>query len=84
MEDDIIHEKYRELACAVIHQAVRDYLDDKTENADYKLYSWIMSSSYFDYLDIDREYFYIKALHLKEGKKKTRGVHIYGQQKKKR
>lgn len=78
MEDEVIHLKYRELACAIIHQAVSDYLEDKSENADYKLYSWIMGCNLFEHLDIDKEYFYIKALHLKENKKKLKGIHNYG------
>lgn len=65
LEDELIHEKYKELACAVIQQVVEDFLKDyKMDN--YAFYKWCMECDYFDYLDLDREYFYVKVLKLKE------------------
>ena len=67
MGDEIIYMRYRELACEVIRQAVYDCL--KNGQSDYVLYSWIMKCDYFDYLGLDREYFYVKCLKLKENKR---------------
>lgn len=65
LEDDVIHTKYRELACSIILQTTEDFLNDKFVD-DYHFYKWIADCSYFDYLDLDREYFYVKVLKLKK------------------
>lgn len=65
MTDSVIHEKYRELACASIAQAVKDFLKDKKSD-NFLFYTWCNNCSYFDYLNIDRERFYCKVLNLKE------------------
>lgn len=79
MGDEVIYMRYRELACAVIKQAVDDWL--KHDQSDYALYLWIMNCEYFDHLNIDREYFYVKCLKLKESKKKTKRGRGYGKRK---
>lgn len=71
MEDELIYEKYHEIACAAIKQAVDDYARHNLMD-DYEFYKWCMQCGYFELLDIDRERFYAKALKLKheKGKKK--------------
>lgn len=72
MEDNLIHERYRQLACASILQAVEDFLKDKHSD-EHIFYTWCNNCSYFDYLGLDREYFYVKVLKMKEkGIKKVR------------
>ena len=63
--EDTIHTRYRELACASIVQGVNDWLENKYSD-DYDLYMWIENCSWFDYLGLDREYFFVKVLELKE------------------
>ena len=62
--DDVIHERYRELACASIVAGINEWLQDD-EASDYKLYKWLNECTWFDYLELDREYFYVKILKLK-------------------
>lgn len=64
MEDSVIHERYRELACASIAQGVNDWLESEESN-DYDLYRWLQQCDWFDYLSLDREYFFVKVLELK-------------------
>ena len=59
--------RYKELACAAIEQAVKDFVESETMS-DYSFYRWIMECDYFNFLNIDREYFYVKCLKLKENK----------------
>lgn len=70
MTDRIIHERYRELAASAIKRGVFDWLG-KPGATDYELYSWIQNCDLFDYLGIDREYFYVKVLRLRD---KRRGL----------
>lgn len=65
MSEKVMYENYRLLACASIVQAVNDFLEDDESN-DFLFYTWCNNCSYFDYLNIDREYFYCKVLRLKE------------------
>lgn len=70
--DKLRADRYRELACASIIQGVNDWLEKK-EADDYELYKWIQDCTWFDYLNLDREYFFIRILKLKEkGVKKLR------------
>ena len=72
--------RYKELACAVIEQAVQDFVESETMS-DYSFYKWVMECDYFNFLNIDREYFYVKCLKLKErqGEKKfKRKLREYG------
>lgn len=71
MEDKIIHERYRELAVAIIQRQIDDYLADE-KYTDYKLYKWMMHCEWFDYLGLDAEYVYVKCISLKENKQKRR------------
>lgn len=81
MEDDVILQRYKELACEAVRKGVNDYLYDK-EMSDYAFYTWIQNCMWFDYLDIDRDYFYVKALRLKENKvKKTKRSVSYAKKK---
>lgn len=65
LEDELIHEKYRELACSIILQTAEDFLNDGFVD-EFHFYKWLNDCSYFDYLDLDREYFYVKVLNLKK------------------
>ena len=69
MTDRIIHERYRELAARVIRQGVFDWLG-KPSATDYELYSWIQNCDLFDYLGIDKEYFYVKVLRLRDERRR--------------
>ena len=72
--EDVITEKYRELACASIAQGINDWLQDK-KASDYDLYKWLYECTWFDYLDLDREYFYVRVIRLKrQGVKTLRGL----------
>lgn len=64
MTDNIIHERYRELATASITQGVNDWLGNK-EADDYELYKWLQDCEWFDYLGLDREYFFVRILDLR-------------------
>ena len=64
MKEDIIHERYRELACASIQQGINDWL--RSNKSPYVLYKWLNECDWFDFLNLDREYFYVKVLELKE------------------
>lgn len=72
--DNVIINKYRELACASIVQGIEDWLNND-EASEYDLYEWLQECSWFDYLKIDRDYVYVKVLRLKgKGVKKLKGV----------
>ena len=72
MTDGVIHLRYRELACASIQQGINDWLGDKYAT-DYDLYKWLQDCEWFDYLQIDRDYVFVKIIKLKrQGKKKVR------------
>ena len=64
MADKVIHERYRELACASIQQGINDWLQNDAE--PYVLYKWLNECDWFDLLGLDREYFYARVLKLKE------------------
>lgn len=62
--NDVIYERYKELACAVIQQIVDDYINlDKSD-------MWLMLSLehcvMFDYVDLDYQYIYEKSIDLKK------------------
>lgn len=65
MDDKVIHERYRELACASIQQGINDWLGSSNAT-DYGLYKWLQECEWFDLLGLDREYFYVRVLKLKE------------------
>lgn len=78
MTDDVILERYRELAASAILQGINDYLnhDEETEK---ELKKWMSESSLFDYLGINRDYVYRQVLKLKkEGVKNLKGFRNYG------
>ena len=81
MEDKIIHERYRELACEVIRFAINEWLanEDRTE---YALYKWIQECEWFDFLGLDREYFFCKVRKLREKGIKSIGGGNYGKKEK--
>ena len=72
VEDRIIHERYRELAVAIIQRQIDDYLSQGDKYSDYSLYKWMMHCEWFNYLGIDPEYVYVKCVALKENHKKRR------------
>ena len=78
MEDEVIYRRYRELACSIIAQGVNDWLRSKGKT-EYSLYHWIENCPWFDYLNLDREYFYVKVLNLKEKGVKSIKFYNYGQ-----
>ena len=86
MEDKVIHERYRELACAVIMYQVKKYLEPKNKMTDYELYCFIQNCNYFDYLGIDRDYFYVKCLKIKNEQRSGKQFRRrdYGNRKKKK
>lgn len=67
MADNAIIERYRELACAVIRNEYIRFVNTDTYT-DYAFYKWLYECTYFDLLDLDRDYFYVKALKRKEKK----------------
>lgn len=72
--DDVIINKYRELACASIVQGINDWLSDK-KATEQELYDWLMECDWFDYLDLDREYFFVRILRMKrQGVKAIKGL----------
>lgn len=72
--DNVIIKRYRELACASIVQGINDWLSDK-KATEQELYDWIMDCNWFDYLDLDREYFYVRILRMKrQGVKALKGL----------
>ena len=77
MEDEVIHQRYRELACAVIAQGISDWLKEPVRR-DYSLYRWMNKCPWFDYLGLDREYVYAKALKLREKGVRSVSFHNYG------
>lgn len=75
---ELVHEKYRELAVASIVQGINDWLESKYDT-EQDLYRWLENCSWFDLLELDREYFYVKILKLKEkGVKKITMGERYG------
>lgn len=76
MEERIIHERYRELACSAIAQGINDWLHYK--GSEYSLYKWLNECVFFDYLGLDREYFYAKILKLREKGCKNLRFYNYG------
>ena len=76
MEDKVIHERYRQLACAVIEQLINDWLD-KDGASEYALYKAMQNCDWFDYLNLDREYLYVKVLELKKQKRKKVKINRY-------
>lgn len=78
MEYDNITIRYKELACAVIEQEINDFLqktgsykhttDDK---AELLLYDFCTTNEWFNYLDLDGEYLYLKILKMKREGRKT-------------
>ena len=75
MERDPVMERYKELACEVIVSIINDWLEDKKAD-EYKLYDDFQKCDWFDYLDLDRDYLFIKCLHLR--KKGTKHVRFRG------
>ena len=72
--DDVIINKYRELAWASIVQGINDWLSDK-KATEQELYDWLMECDWFDYLNLDREYFYVRILRMKrQGVKALKGL----------
>lgn len=72
MEDNIIYDKYKELAIASIRQGLEDFLGSKYEfkkksfNEQVQIYTdWVLFCDYFDILNINREIFIKKSLILK-------------------
>ena len=65
MEDLIIHERYRELACMVIQQAIEDYVNSDIITDD-DFYRWVMTCDYFNHLRVDKERIYARAVKIKE------------------
>ena len=63
MTDNSIHERYRQLAFAIIIQRVNDFLNDKVAEDDF--YRWCTSCIYFDYLSVDGERLFLKVIKLK-------------------
>ena len=74
MDDELIQQRYRELACAVIAQGISDWLREP-RTTDYSLYKWMNNCPWFDFLNLDREYFYAKVLKLRE--KGVRSISFY-------
>lgn len=73
MEDNIIYDKYKELAIASIRQALEDFLEGKREFKGKELIeqiqifvSWVLYCEYFDLMNINRELFIKKSLKLKK------------------
>lgn len=72
MEDNLIYEKYKELAIASIRQALEDFLEGKYDFKNktvreqiQRFTDWVLFCDYFDILNINRELFLQKSLLLK-------------------
>lgn len=79
MTDNLILQRYRELAVMSIVEGINEYLGDK-DYPNKLLRIWIDECSYFDYLEIDKEWTYHRLLALKRaGYKKLEGFHTYGE-----
>lgn len=79
MTDEVILERYRELAAAAILQGINDFLDYESEETEEELKRWMYESSLFDYLGLNREYIFKQVCKLKKEKKKNlKGVKRYG------
>lgn len=63
MTDNVIHERYRQLAFAIIIQRVNDFLNDKVTEDDF--FRWCTSCIYFAYLSVDGERLFLKVIKLK-------------------
>lgn len=77
MEDKVIHDNYKELACAIIEQAVTDWLGSK-DSGEYAFYKWMKSCDLFDYLNLDREWFFKRVVDMKRRKVRKLRVSRYG------
>lgn len=90
MEDNLIYEKYKELAIASIRQSLEDFLEcncefkDKPVKQQIQIFTdWVLFCDYFDILRINREIFLKKSLLLKRrGIKKLPGNRAIVQVKK--
>lgn len=79
MTDNLILQRYRDLAVMIIVNAINDYLSDKEYSAKL-LKSWMDNCTYIDYLGIDREWMFMRVVALKRaGYKKLEGFHTYGE-----
>ena len=80
--EKVIYERYKVLACDIIIQMIDDFLKSETMT-DYDLYKDFENCSYFDYLDLDREYLYVKVLELKKkGVRHVKFIHDQGEKEK--
>ena len=59
----MIYYRYRIIACMAIIQGINDFLQGRDDVR--QLRHWIEQSDLFDLLNLDREWFYAKALELK-------------------
>lgn len=65
--DNVIYERYRELACTSIAFAINEYLaEPKTELSDAKFIHWVYECEWFDLLPINRELVIRKVTELKK------------------
>lgn len=76
--NDIIIQRYKELACAIVEQEINDFLKGVNvyygttiEQAENIFYNFCTTNRWFDYLDLDGEYLYVKVLKMKEKGRKT-------------
>ena len=76
MEDALIHEKYRQLAYAILIQAIQDYCEGYM-TLEW-LTSWVNSCDYFDYLGVDRKRYIDTSIDLKKRGIKKIGTLLYG------
>ena len=75
--EEVIYERYKELACAIIAQGINDWLK-KPDATEYSLYKFINNCTMFNYLDLDREYVFTQVLKLKEKGWKSIRFYNYG------
>lgn len=61
--DEFIYYRYRVIACLAIIQGINDFLQGRDNVKELR--NWIEESDLFDLLNLDREWFYAKALELK-------------------
>lgn len=75
--EELIFERYRELAVHIIQRQIIDYLGSK-KITDYGFRRWLNNCTYIDYLGYDREWIYERVTEMKRNGEKLKGVHLYG------
>lgn len=67
MKNDVIADRYKELACASIIVAVNDFLEDEQNETNDNLFiNWVYKCLWFDLLPLNRELFIRRVFSLRD------------------